>query len=122
MIDVILNSKVLAILFTVIVIVALVAWALDYVQENIVLFIVGIAFPGGLAAWRDWINSKGWMTYVVCGLALLGFIALVLHFITPEQFMIVLGTVSGLGALTIGKAISRVEPGEPKLKELKLAA
>jgi hypothetical protein len=117
MIDQLLSSKVLSIVLLIVTVGLVVAMFLGYLPEATGLLILGFVFPGGLAAWRDWINSKGWMTYVLVGLCVLGAITMALGWITPESFIYVLGGVAGGAALTMAKAVSRVPEGEPILKK-----
>lgn len=120
--DWILNSKVLTIIAIIIICVAAIAWLMGYVTEGIFLAVLGFAGFGGMAAFRDWINSQGYKTYVVAGVGILGTIGLVTNYITPEVFIAILTLFIGTGAATLVHAGKKVPAGAPKLKSMSIAA
>jgi len=114
--DWILNSKVLTIIAIVVIVAAFIAFTLGYVGENVLLTILGFAGFSGMAAFRDWIDSQGYKTYVVAGIGILGTIGLVTNNITPDVFIAILTAFLGTGTVTLAHAMKKVPAGVPKLK------
>lgn len=115
MIDAIFNSKVLTIIFIVLALAAIVAGTLEYISTEIMLTFFTIFGFSGVAAFRDWINSQGYKTYVVAGLAIAGAAGLYFKFITVEQLLIIVSIFTGGAAVTLTQAVKKVPAGQPKL-------
>lgn len=119
--DWILNSKVLVIIATLICVASIIAFVLGYAGESVMLTILGFAGFGGVAAFRDWIDSQGWKTYLVAGVGILGTIGLVTNFITAEVFIALL-TLLGVGSAgTLAHAANKVPVGVRKLKRISVS-
>ena len=120
--DWILNSKILVIIATLICVVTIIAFVLGYTGESVMLTILGFAGFGGVAAFRDWIDSQGWKTYLIAGIGILGTIGLITNFITAEVFIALLTLFGAGSAATLVHAAKMVPAGVPKLKTMSIAA
>ena len=116
--DWILNSKVLTILAGIICLVAVIAFAMGFITESIMFTVLGFVGFGGIAAFRDWIDSQGYKTYVIVGLGLIGSIAMAMDFITLDVFIAILSLFGVGAAATLTSAVKKVPAGQPKLKAI----
>ena len=116
--DWILNSKFLTILAAIICVVSVLAFSLAYIGEGIMLTILGFAGFGGIAAFRDWIDSQGWKTYLIVGLGLIGSVAMALGWIELNVFIAILSLFGVGSAITLKVAANKVPAGMPKLKAM----
>jgi len=115
--DWILNSKILTILAAVICVASVVAFAIGFIGEGVLLTILGFVGFTGVGALRDWIDSQGYKTYVIVGLGLVGSIAMAIGWIDLNTFMAVL-TLLGVGAAgTLTLAVKKA-PAGAKLKAI----
>lgn len=115
--DWILNSKILTIAAAVVCVAVIVANVLGYIEQSLMLTVLGFVGFGGVAAFRDWINSQGWRTYLLAGLGLAGTIAMTLGWITPEAFIGVLSLL-GVGSAGALVAAGKKAPVGSKLKTI----
>lgn len=115
--DWILNSKILTIVAAVVCVAVIVANVLGYIEQSLMLTVLGFVGFGGVAAFRDWINSQGWRTYLLAGLGLAGTIAMTLGWITPEAFIGVLSLL-GVGSAGALVAAGKKAPVGSKLKTI----
>lgn len=117
MIDVILNSKVLTIVLAIVLVGLVVANALGYVSDSIFLMALGLfGFPN-IMAFRDWIKSQGWITYVFSGLGLAGTAAVFFGLIPPDKLIYILTIFGGGAAVGVANGIRKaLENGEGVLK------
>ena len=120
--DWILNSKVLTIIAVILIVAAFIAFTLGYIGENVLLTILGFAGFGGMAAFRDWIDSQGYKTYVIAGIGILGTVGMITNFVTPDVFIAILTVFIGTGAVTLSHAAKKVPAGVQMLKTMKIAA
>jgi len=115
--DWIINSKVLTIIAMVVCVGVIIANILGVVNEGVMLTVLGfLGFPG-IAAFRDWINSQGYKTYIVVGLGLVGTIAMAVGWIDLNTFIAIL-TLLGVGAVGTLTAALKKAPSGAKLKTI----
>lgn len=116
--DFILNSKVLTYVAGALVLVAIIAGTLGFIETSLMLTIIGFAGFGGVVSFRDWVDSQGWRTYVQAGLGILGTAAMALNWITIEQFILVIGIFGTGSAASLLAAAKKVPVGMPKLRSM----
>lgn len=117
--DNLLNSKVLTYVLAFLALGAVIANALGYITTEIMIFVLSLGGFGGIAAFRDWINSQGYKTYLIIGVGALGVVAMALGWITLDQFIIVLVAVFGGSAASLAHALKKAPAGD-KLKSVQV--
>ncbi len=71
--------------------------------------IAGLFGFGSLAALRQFIDSKGWKTYVLGGITALAGILAAFGVITPNVYKAWLGIAATLGGITVQQALSKAQ-------------
>lgn len=113
-----INKQVLTILLVILSFAAIVANALGYIGVDIMLVVLGLTGSGSVTAWRSWINSQGYKTYVLVGFVILGTGAFIMKWISIDQFMLIFGILFGGQALTVTHAYVKAPAGEKIKKNL----
>jgi len=124
MLDQIFNSKSLTFIFFGLAVITIAVFILGYIPETTAIPILGLLGFSGFAAVRDWLNSQGWKTYAVVGIAVIGVIPYAIGWVTVEQLQLwfeVWG-VLGVGTLAHGTVKAQATGIIFKSQEFKKAA
>jgi hypothetical protein len=73
-------------------------------------------FADGIA-FRDWLNSKGFFTYVFCGLGLLGTAAVAIGWISPDKLVLILTVFGGGASAALANGIRKAAKEETLLQK-----
>ncbi len=117
MIDVILSSKILTIVLTVVLVGLIGANALGYISTEILVVCLGFFGFTDAIAFRDWLNSKGFITYVFAGLGILGTVSVLVGWITPDKMVLILTVFGGGAGLGLVNGIRKATKEETILKK-----
>ena len=92
-------------------IVAMMAGVFGWFDPAIAWGLAGIFGFGGVAALRQYLESKGWKTYALVAINVVLSVLLALNVITPDVYAQLIAVFGGLTAVTVVQGVSKAKNG-----------
>jgi len=93
--------------FFVLAVLSLVAYTLNWIDETIMMTLLGLFGFNGVAALRAYIESKGWKTYSVAIAGVLGSLGVAFGVLSPDAAAVWFGFFGVISGATLTHAVQK---------------